>query len=403
MILRNTLKWKNLKNSYQNKILIWTWTSLHISSGSPAVLYNLIKELKEYDFYYFYGCNHLHTKTEPNNLKVNKNVSILEGIDYSYRPFLQLFIDFVVRVPVLTMLSIYYNLKYKNAAIFSIFYDRCWVLSGYLTAKILRRKYIVYCHDPFSEKYLNKKGPLWSVALKIERMVLTDKNTIVFCLYESMKGLYAKYTEATVLPHIAEECKIHTGKIIESTNNKFTIGFAGSIYSNNDECIEVLLTEVKRLDNIRVKFYGNYSDELRKRLSVIFPVEFNFKKNHDELIQELQGCDLLYLPLNFKASLDMPRECLQYVLPTKSIDYLITGKKILVHSPADYEVSRFFKQWDCGIVLNSIEDGHLGKYITDIINNRFPFDLSRNNIALEQFQKEKILPIFIKHLQNENK
>jgi glycosyltransferase involved in cell wall biosynthesis len=294
-------------------------------------------------------------------------------------------------------------LKFKNTAIFSIFYDRCWVVSGYLTSKILKKKYVVYCHDPFSEKYLNHKGLLWRAALKIERMVLTDKNTTTFCLNEGMKELYKKYTEATVLPHIADVTTVIHDRIEVSNINTFTIGFAGSIYSNNDECIEALLTEVKQLGNIRVKFYGNYSEDLKKRLTDMFPVEFDFKKNYDELIYALQSCDLLYLPLNFKASPDMPRECLQYVLPTKSIDFLITGKKILVHCPADYELSRFFKKWDCGYVLNSIEDGSLGKYIANIMNKTLPFDLSHIHIVLKQFQKENIHSIFIKHLQNENK
>jgi len=398
-----TLNLRNLKNSSQNKLLIWTWTSLHDPSGTPAILYNLIKALCEYTFYYFHGQKYSRTKHEPENLKVSKRINILEGIDYSYRPALQLLIDFTFRIPLLTLACVHYNLKFRNAAIFTIFYDRCWVLSAYLSSKILRKKLIVYCHDPFSEKYLNSKGSIWRASLKIERLVLSDKNTTVFCLNEGMKRLYEKYTEATVLPHIAEFAKSVSEEIQETHNDKFTIGFAGSIYSNNDECIEALLTEVKQLGNIRVKFYGNYSEDLKKRLTDMFPVEFDFKKNYDELIQALQSCDLLYLPLNFKASPDMPRECLQYVLPTKSIDFLITGKKILIHCPADYELSRFFKKWDCGYVLNSIEVGSLGKCITNIINNTLPFDLSHTHIALKQFQKENIHSIFIKHLQNENK
>jgi hypothetical protein len=402
-ILPKNLNSKDLKKSYQNKILIWTWTSLHDPSGTPAILYNLIKELVEYEFYYFHGQKYSFTKTEPQNLKVFKRICILEGLDYSYRPFLQLLLDFIVRVPLLTLWCIYCNLKYGNNAILSVFYNRCWVYSGYLASKILRKKYIVYCHDPFSEKYLNSKGSIWRASLKIERMVLSDKNTTVFCLNEGMKRLYEKYTDAIVLPHIAEFATSLSGKIQETINDKFTIGFAGSIYSNNDECIDVLLSEAKHIDNIKLKFYGNYSEDIKKRITSIYPVEFDFKNNYNELIQGLQNCDLLYLPLNFRASTEMPRECLQYVLPTKAIDYLLTGKRILVHCPADYELSQFFIKWGCGYVFNEIGNGKLIKYITDISNNKLEFDNTSIIFALNQFNKENVHSIFKKHLQNENK
>ena len=160
---------------------------------------------------------------------------------------------------------------------------------------------------------------------------------------------------------------------------------------------------MNRLNNIRLIFFGNYSELLKKNISALYPVEFDFKTNYNELIMALRECDLLYLPLNFNPSPSMPRECLQYVLPTKSIDFLITGKKILVHCPEDYELSRFFKKWECGFVLNSIGEGYLGQYLADIVDNKKKYDNKNIDITLNQFKKNHVRSIFINQLENENK
>ena len=85
-------------------------------------------------------------------------------------------------------------------------------------------------------------------------------------------------------------------------------------------------------------------------------VEIGFEADYDRLLQRLSECDLLYLPLAFEDTGSLTTDALQYSFPTKSLDYLLAGPPILVHCPAEFELSRFFRERECAHVLN--DGGH---------------------------------------------
>jgi hypothetical protein len=377
----------NLKNLSQNKILIWAWTSIHDPSGSPAVIANIVSCMQEKDFIYVHGQNYKLTKNLPSNILV-KRIRWSEALDYSYRPKLQLFIDLCIKIPMLILACIATIIRYNTNTVITLFYNKNWIVSAYVASRLLNKKLIVYCHDPFSEKYKLGHPITYKVMLYIEKKILSDKAVTVTCLNKGMVNLYSKYRECILLPHINNSSYKPQETYIK--NNYFTIGFSGSIYSNNDECIFSLLEATKNIENVKLEFFGNYSNELKDRLLSIREINFSFKTNFDELIASLANCDLLYLPLNFKEVSSMPRECLQYVLPTKSIDYLITGKEILVHCPEDFEVYRFFKEYNCGHLANSTNKDYLKTLIEKIAAREITISQENIKKAISHFEMEKV-------------
>jgi hypothetical protein len=81
-------------------------------------------------------------------------------------------------------------------------------------------------------------------------------------------------------------------------------------------------------------------------------VECAYEADYERLLTHLAGCDLLYLPLAFFDTPNVTTDSLQYAFPTKSLDYLVSGTPILVHSPRHFELSRFFTSHHCGLVVN---------------------------------------------------
>jgi glycosyltransferase involved in cell wall biosynthesis len=70
-----------------------------------------------------------------------------------------------------------------------------------------------------------------------------------------------------------------------------------------------------------------------------------------ETIHEVQRrADVLFLPLAFESPIG---EVLRTSAPGKMGDYLATGRPILVHAPPDSFVSRYFREHDCGVVVDS--------------------------------------------------
>ncbi len=81
-------------------------------------------------------------------------------------------------------------------------------------------------------------------------------------------------------------------------------------------------------------------------------VEFGFEADYDRLLANLAGCDVLYLPLQFFEGTKMAAGAMEFSLPTKSFDYLLSGVPILAHCPDKFSLSKFFTRNACGHVLN---------------------------------------------------
>ena len=123
------------------------------------------------------------------------------------------------------------------------------------------------------------------------------------------------------------------------------IGFAGAIYDNNATQLHDLAAAVNANARLRLKIWTDATPERLRSLGIAGErVEVGFESDHTRLIERLADCDLLYLPLAFADSGDLTTNALQYAFPTKGLDYLVAGPPILVHCPAQYELSRFFKQ-----------------------------------------------------------
>jgi hypothetical protein len=91
----------------------------------------------------------------------------------------------------------------------------------------------------------------------------------------------------------------------------------------------------------------------------------------------------------------LPIESLQYVLPTKAVDYLQTGSLILVHCPAYFETSVFFKKYNAAYILNSDNPEDLRVWLDDFVGGKIE-KLKQENIlsALKYFDKDKNLTKF---------
>ena len=70
-----------------------------------------------------------------------------------------------------------------------------------------------------------------------------------------------------------------------------------------------------------------------------------------ELLRGLGQADILLLPHGFSGSLSQ----VEYstIFPTKTIEYLISGRPILAHTPPGAYLTRFLKQHDCALVVET--------------------------------------------------
>lgn len=339
------------------KVLVWTRTHLYTPSGSPAVIRKVLSHFNPDNIVYCCDVRPGQTVDDDLGIRIRnyswidrRLVRFFRKADFLYRLF--------IKTPLLVVLGIYNVIRLRPKKILTIYFGVEWICSAWLVSKLTGVSLSYYCHDPFKEKFENRKNWIRKWVGRIERITLRSSNVIV--LYDSLGNLYKEIygIDSGLLPHVIDPSPTEAPVKEDETLH---IGFAGSIYDNNKDLIESLVEFVDQRKPIRLRLYGVMGEGLKTWMQNKLGerVSISFVSGYSELLDKLSKCDILYLPLSFTGSRDLPRKCLQYVIPTKVIDYLNTGVPILLHCPADYALYDFLKQFDNAFWIENFEDPSL--------------------------------------------
>lgn len=129
------------------------------------------------------------------------------------------------------------------------------------------------------------------------------------------------------------------------------IGYSGSINLDREEGLLRLLDLIRDNPNYQLRLFSQASQEyLQRRKLWASNVTLAFEHDDQRLVDALAQCDVLYVPLAFRAyrQEDQMRTC----LGSKISDYLATGVPILSHAPAGYWHAEFFRANGCGLVVD---------------------------------------------------
>ncbi|MGB0177176.1 MAG: hypothetical protein ACPF9D_08415 [Owenweeksia sp.] len=349
-------------------VLFWCKTNPYHASGSPAVLRKIIREMPEDEV--VYRCdNDVKDKVD---FPYSFNIKDYGWIDRFFMRFLwrvEFAYKLLIKTPLLFFLGLAEVIRYNPKKIFTVYFSVEWVLSARLIALFTGKELWYYAHDPFKEKYLNHSRLSLSIVQRIEKWTLRSSKLIA--LYHSIGKLYAQQYKIsyTLLPHviIPHQEGMPGKEEFKSTGEGKDITFAGSVYDNNKDLVEGLISFAEVHQDIRLRFFGNISQDFKEKVTNRLGnrIRFGFESNYESLLARLMESDVLYLPLSFTGTKDLPRECLQYVIPTKAIDYLNTQKPVLLHCPRDYAMYDFMTQFDHIKWIESFEDQGINKFIEE--------------------------------------
>lgn len=371
------------KRTEVKKLLVWTWTDINKPSGTPSILITLFNLLHAWQIVYVCG-NKSQTKQSIGRSIRVKYFNLIDKIDIlSIHWFISLLLDFCIKIPFLTILCIYTVLKEKPRVILTVFFNRSWIVSSYLAARILGREVTYYVHDPFKEKFLMKTSFEKGLMFYIERKIMSDKATKIVVLNDGLKELYEVYKPSIVLRNIStwDISNLKSESRI-GEHDFFKIAFSGSVYENNRELVYSLVDVVSRNSDYELHMFGNYGKKDLSYFESIKNVTIRFIPAQDLLFTELQNFDLHYLPLSFIGHKDLPLECLQPVFPTKTLDYILTNKPILLHCPENFFLASFFKKYEIGYCLHSREKREL-----EIALRKLASERKKSNLPCEAYKK----------------
>lgn len=259
-------------------------------------------------------------------------------------------------------LQVIYKSKIKY--ILGVYRDESSFILSYILSILTRRKLYVYMTDLYAENYISKKK-------KIIQNIIFKRAKIIFCLNQAMKDYYISmgYKIVEIIPTTIIEIVPFKRKIYKE--GVFKIAFSGSIIYDRLDLLQKLVKIIGNNSKYHLMLLSPHDEEfLRQNELKSSNVSIEFVNNSKLLIEKLQECHLLYLPLTFNKP-NNQRSYLQLktCLATKSFEYMQTGVPILVHSPVDYFTYSFFKNTNSAIMQNSGKEENLLKKIEEISNN----------------------------------
>ena len=158
-------------------------------------------------------------------------------------------------------------------------------------------------------------------------------------------------------------------KIFINSERNNSMFWGGSVYSIN-KCsakrFESALSKLSiklRLSNAN-KIENLLKHGLRKNNIEIMPF-----LSREDYLKLLKKQDALLLAIDSSLESPVHEDELSTIFPTKSIEYLMSGKPIIVHCPKNYFLSRFFDENGCGLVINTNDSNEMVDLIDNYLSN----------------------------------
>lgn len=213
----------------------------------------------------------------------------------------------------------------------------------------LKRPWVAYLMDTIVENQQAR----WLVnrARRLQDHVLSEASSVLVVthgledLFRSQYGAPAK-----CLPHCYAE-PIPTDPTPGPLPPQALLG--GRYYRINDRGLGRV---VQAMDEVDVKVLLASSttlEELASQYGIKSPnLRQTFYNRRADYLEALREQGLLVVTLNWPDEVRTEDDQLATAFPTRVVEYLASGKPILVHCPEHYYLTRFFREKRCGLVVS---------------------------------------------------
>ena len=255
----------------------------------------------------------------------------------------------------------------KCGAIVACSGDPFDLLAGYLASRVARVPFYAYLFDDY--RYQWKHTPYRYLAQLIEPFVLRGAEGVLV-LNEFLADEYRRrHRIEPVVIHVPFEIPekiedggpapwpVHEGEI--------EIVYTGAIYHAHYDAFHNLLAAIDQLGHpgVKLHLYTAQSGEDLEREGISGPIVHHGHIASSEVFEVQRRADILFLPLAFSSPIP---EVVKTSIPSKTGEYLASGRPILVHAPADSFVSWYFRKHECGLLIEQSDPKMLAKAIERI-------------------------------------
>lgn len=232
--------------------------------------------------------------------------------------------------------------------------------------------FVAYLHDTVLEANLGSE--LEHEARAVQEHVFQYAK-MIFVMSDGMKELYRqKYgLETFPLRHTYLE-SIQRDIKRDRCFSPRRFFWGGAIYDINSSTLSRFSCLL--LDGAELELATNTDVDRLRRLGFCFErIRVTFYEKRADYLDAMGKADFLVLALDDAQQTKVNKDEIGTIFPTKTPEYLASGIPILVLCPDEYFLSRFFKRYECGYVLNELNSDSVESLFTFIREN--PSDVTR--------------------------
>ena len=364
------------------------------NTGTSVVMSNLIKELDQEKVYGVVTCaNSYKDKDETINGKI---VHKLFNFQYLFNPRLWFFVRRFTfnseKRKVIKLIK-----KEKITHVVGVYPDLDFLEIARSASEICGVKFFAYLHDTLAEGLSHKR---YNNVVKVVQQKIFDTSHKIFVMSEGMKDLFKnKYNVETIpLLHSFSE-DVEEKKF--NNNIEKSIFWGGNIYSINKETVKRIHLACTDLDYTLTLSAANTYDKLNKLGFVNNNIKILPFLSREDYITILENQKALLLSIDWSEESVVHKDELGTIFPTKTIEYLISGRPIIVHCPEEYFLAKFFKKNKCGIVLTDRNPKLIKEQIEAVFSDEKILQEMVSNAykASKQFHISAVKSIFEKNLK----
>jgi glycosyltransferase involved in cell wall biosynthesis len=274
-----------------------------------------------------------------------------------------------------------------------------------LAARRLRLPLYVYIFDWYRFKYSGLRGGHGKIislfAQRIEGPILCRAAGIIVPneeLQRQYRELYGLQSQIVRNPTDFTPTDRPDGLLQwPRSPGKVNICYTGAIYDAHLGAFRNLLDAMSRTQtgNVRLQIYTEADRHWRKLFANNDQIDINPRVSLKDVQQVQCKADILFLPLAF----DSPYpEIVNTSAPGKIGDYLASGRPILVHAPKDSFLAWYFREHECGVVVDEDDPAALAEAIERIACDpalRDHIVRRAGRQAREDFQVERARQVFL--------
>lgn len=242
-------------------------------------------------------------------------------------------------------------------------------VAAYYASRNLGIKFIFYIFDMYSHQFPFSEGIEFTK--KYEDILVKNADTIILTNEFVCNTYLDKYGVKGMIIHnpLSNELldRQNNFMVPGNRNHDLEILYTGSIYAAHYDSFRNLVKALDKIQKAKLRIITSQKKFILRIKGINGPVIYEKNKSQLEIFELQKRADILFLPLAFNSPYP---ELIKNSSPGKMGEYLASGRPVLLHSPADTFLSWYFRQNNCGIVVDKDDSDLLAEKLNEIIDDR---------------------------------